>query len=62
LFYRIPNITPEGQNKILEGEIDIDLQFPILSNEFDTCKFSIQIWDRAQNGSNVAETGIILKR
>jgi hypothetical protein len=61
LYYRIPNITPEGQNKILEGEIDVDLIFPILINEFDTCKFTFQLWDRALNASNLAETPIILK-
>ena len=56
--YRIPVITPTGQNKSLEGEISIALApFPTDPfSRFDTVKYSIQLADRALHLSNVVET------
>jgi len=56
--YRIPVITPTGQNKSLEGEISIALTpFPTDPlSPFDTVKYSIQLADRAFHLSNVVET------
>ena len=56
--YRIPRITPTGQNKLLEGSIDVALApFPTDPNSaFDTVKYSIQLADRALNLSNVVES------
>ena len=60
--YRIPVITPTGQNKFLEGEIAIALApFPTDPNSsFDTVKYSVQLADRALNLSNVVETNTIV--
>lgn len=59
--YRIPVITPEGQNKTLEGEIAIRINFyynPF--SAFDTIKYSAYIMDRALNKSNTIETREII--
>jgi hypothetical protein len=53
---RIPNITPEGQNKTLEGEIDIALYINNPLSSFDTIKFQAYIFDRALHQSNTIET------
>lgn len=53
---RIPNITPEGQNKTLEGEIEVGLYINNPSSTFDTIKFEAYIYDRAQHKSNTIET------
>lgn len=60
--YRIPVITPTGQNKLLEGEIAVALApFPTDPNSsYDTVKYSVQLADRALNLSNVIETGSIV--
>lgn len=53
---RIPNITPEGQNKTLEGEIDIALYINNPLSNYDTIKFEAYIFDRALHQSNTIET------
>jgi len=53
---RIPNITPEGQNKTLEGEIDVSLYINNPLSTFDTIKFEAFIYDRALHQSNTIET------
>lgn len=61
-YYRIPVITPTGQNTALEGQIAVDL-IPTYYNpfsQFDTIKFSMQLLDRALNESNVVETDEII--
>jgi hypothetical protein len=60
--YRIPVITPTGQNKLLDGEIAVALApFPTIFNgQYDTVKYSVQLADRALNVSNVVETGPIV--
>lgn len=60
--YRIPVITPTGQNKLLEGEIAVALApFPTDPNTpHDTVKYSVQLADRALNLSNLVETGTIV--
>mgnify|MGYP001043550999 CR=1 FL=1 len=61
-YYRVPVITPSGQNKALEGEIAVDL-VPTYYNPFsnyDTIKFSVQLLDRALNRSNIVETDEII--
>lgn len=56
-YYRIPNITPVGQNKLLEGEIAVALKpWPVFpappGSPRDTVRFSVQLVDRALNMSN----------
>ncbi|MCB0794219.1 MAG: hypothetical protein KDB88_05735 [Flavobacteriales bacterium] len=60
--YRIPVITPTGQNKTLEGEIAIRLQPFVLFHQpdADTIRYGIRLFDRALNESNKVYTGTIL--
>lgn len=51
--YRIPRITPSGQNKTLQGDIAVDLFWPIRPGApYDTVRFEVMIVDRALNESN----------
>lgn len=57
-YYRIPNITPTGQNKVLEGDIAVALKpWPVEpappGTPNDTIRFTVQIVDRALHSSNV---------
>lgn len=56
--YRIPNITPEGQNKVLDGEIRVKLLGPYIPPQVDdkNFKFDAFIYDRSLNKSNVIST------
>ncbi len=56
----IPNITPEGQNKTLEG--DIIAAFPysgLPQNSTDSIKFEFVLIDRAGNRSPAISSGAI---
>lgn len=57
--YRIPNITPVGQNKILDGEIRVWIDWPYSFFGHKTIKFDAFIYDRALNKSNVINTSEI---
>ena len=55
---RLPDITPEGQNKILEGNIYapfVYIGYPSNGN-VDTIKFEVVLKDRAGNKSNIASS------
>jgi hypothetical protein len=53
LYYRVPNITPTGQNKALEGDIAVALRNPILPGTVgDTIRLEVRLADRAQHMSN----------
>ncbi|MBN4062395.1 hypothetical protein JYU20_04280 [Bacteroidales bacterium AH-315-I05] len=61
-YYRLPVITPSGQNKALEGEIEVKLEpyynpFPPAA---DTIKYEVTLVDRALNESNKITTPVIL--
>lgn len=57
--YRIPNITPQGQNKSLKGIIQVGLRMsPVLPDSFYV---EIVLIDRALHISNVVESTIIYK-
>ena len=65
LFYgfKIPNITPDGQYKALDGEIKIKLRTqPIYgpANTGDIVKFDIYLMDRAGHKSNTVSTNEIV--
>jgi hypothetical protein len=63
--YRLPKLTAEGQSKILEGEIGISIApeyYNIFSENSDTIKFKVQLFDRALNESNIIETPVILTK
>lgn len=61
IHYRIPRITPTGQNKALEGEIAVAIDpFPLfITGNADTVRFSIEMEDRALNRSNKVFTSEI---
>ncbi|MGV9013162.1 MAG: hypothetical protein ACOH13_11255 [Flavobacteriales bacterium] len=53
LYYRIPVITPTGQNKALQGDIAVDIAQQVLPQiPGDTVRFSVRIADRALHESN----------
>lgn len=60
--YRVPVLTPTGQNKTLEGEIAVALDPFSLSHNTtaDSIKYAVTLWDRALHVSNSVETGLIV--
>lgn len=62
IYYRIPRITPTGQNKALEGEIAVAIDpFPLfITGNSDTVRYSIEMVDRALNRSNRVFTSEII--
>jgi hypothetical protein len=58
--YRVPNITPEGQYKALEGEIKAKLRSaPVYFPGHSVVKFEIRLRDRAGHLSNIVTTNEI---
>ncbi|MFN3918099.1 MAG: hypothetical protein ACK4K0_10190 [Flavobacteriales bacterium] len=60
--YRIKNITPTGQNKLLKGQIDVFIEpfyFNPFSNWNDTIQWRAFMYDRALNKSNIIESNPI---
>ena len=55
-YYRIPYITPRGQNKSLKGEIEIDNPFPSIWP--DSVRYEIELIDRALHESNRITTPV----
>jgi hypothetical protein len=53
---RIPNLTPTGQNKSLEGEISMQLFTNNPFSPYDTIRYEVRICDRALNMSNLVQT------
>ena len=58
--YRVPNLTPEGQYKALNGEIKAKLRAaPIYGPGHTVVKFEITLRDRAGHLSNMVSTNEI---
>ena len=58
--YRIPNLTPDGQYKALDGEIKAKLRsHPLYGLGHHTVKFEIRLTDRAGHVSNMVTTNDI---
>lgn len=57
---RIPVITPEGENKSIKGDIEVELFINNPISPYDTICFDVQIADRALNTSNIIRTPDIL--
>ena len=57
---RIPNLTPVGQNKTLEGELKMALFTNNPFVQWDTIKYEVSICDRALNRSNQISTPEII--
>ena len=59
--YLIPNITPDGQYKALDGEIKVKLRAaPIYGIGHQKVKFEINLTDRAGHMSNTVTTNEII--
>jgi hypothetical protein len=56
LNYRIPYLTPVGNNKNLKAEIIIDFDYFLEPQYYDTVKYDFYIVDRAFNKSNIEST------
>lgn len=54
LYYRIPYMEKEGNNKTLKG--DIEVKFEYLTIEYDTIRYTFYLIDRADHKSNVDTT------
>ncbi|MBS1583830.1 MAG: hypothetical protein JST66_16645 [Bacteroidetes bacterium] len=53
LYYRVPRITPTGQNKALEGDIAVAIYAAVLPQvPGDTVRFKVRLADRALHMSN----------
>lgn len=57
---RVPNLTPKGQRKSLDGEISIQLFINNPFSDFDTIRFKCRLLDRALNQSNEIETPLLI--
>lgn len=62
LYYRVPKVTPTGQNKALEGEIAVALKpYPTLPGTTgDTIRYSVKLVDRALHESNLVYTNAVV--
>jgi len=63
-LYRIPYLTPNGNNKALKGEIEVTIEptyYNPFSSQSDTIKYKIYLTDRNLNVSNVVESEIITR-
>jgi len=54
LYYRIPFIEREGQNKTLQGEIEVTFEY--LTIDYDTIRYTFYIVDREEHKSNTDTT------
>ena len=54
LAYRIPLLEPEGSDKTLKGEIEVE--FIYVAFDYDTISYDFYITDRAGHESNVEST------
>ena len=58
-YYRIPYLTPSGQNKSLKGEIEVSISLP--ASRPDSIRFDIELIDRALHSSNILTSPVIYK-
>lgn len=54
--YRIPDITPIGQNKVLDGEMRVRLMNPYFDSRHRAFRYDAYIYDRSLKKSNVIQT------
>jgi len=57
---RIPYLTPVGQNKVLQGDLNFELFTNNPFSPYDTIKYEVTILDRALNRSNMVSTQEII--
>jgi len=61
--YRIPNLTPEGQNKTLIANVTITIEYPFSQMNplpYDTLQYQFYVYDRAFNRSNIDTSSLII--
>lgn len=60
--YRIPRITPTGQNKVLEGDLSVAIDpLPLFTTGLsDTIRYKVHMIDRALHVSNTVESEVIV--
>ena len=60
----LPDLTPKGQNKTLEGEIELRFNFTGLPQNggVDSVRFELQLQDRAGNRSNLVNSPSVFIR
>ena len=61
--YRIPNLSPEGQNKTLKAEISVEMEYRFSDSnplEFSEFKYFYHLVDRALNKSNEDTTTLVV--
>lgn len=59
-YFDIPYIVPQGQNKTLIADVNIDMSFPVSRLTYDTLLLHFYIYDRAQNQSNTEISDTII--
>lgn len=59
-YFDIPYIEPQGQNKLIEAQVSIDLYFSTLLMPYDTVYFRFFVYDRALNRSNIDTSYIVV--
>ncbi len=63
-LYRIPYLTPNGNNKALKGKIEVVIEptfYNPISSQSDTIKYRIKLADRKLNESNEIESPVITR-
>lgn len=61
--YRIPNITPSGQNKTLIADISVSIEYPFSEADplpFKEFRYEFYVIDRSLNFSNTDTTSVIV--
>jgi len=59
-FFDIPYSVPQGQNKLLDARVTIDLFFPKALLSYDTLYYRFYVYDRAFNRSNIDSTYVVV--
>jgi hypothetical protein len=54
--YRTPYQVPEGQDKTLKADYEVTMDYSKAFFVYDTIKYSVFIYDRQKNKSNIVET------
>lgn len=62
-YYRVPRVTPTGQNPSLNGEMSVIMTplYYLPGTGYDTCRFEIRLVDRNLNQSNTVVSNVFVK-
>lgn len=59
-YFDIPYVVPQGQNKLLDARVTIDLFFPKALLPFDTLYYRFYVYDREFNRSNIDSSYVVM--